>query len=1012
MKRCLSIFLSLSLIFSIFTVSDFSAFADNTNGNFTYSVSNSRVTITGYKGYNSEIIIPSEIDGHPVTKIGQCAFENCHNLTSIHIPSSVTYICQYAFCYYYEGYYRILPVKKLYIDDLLSWNNCYREYDTGLCTSHDLYLNGDLVTDLVIPDGVTSIGDSAFEGCTGLTSVTISNSVTSIDESAFKDCTGLTSITIPDNVTNIGNSAFYGCTGLTSVTISNSVTSIGESAFKDCTGLTSITIPNNVTNIGNYAFKDCTKLKSVALSKKMSSIGFSTFSDCTSLTSVTIPDSVTSIDDSAFSGCTGLTNITIPNSITSIGSSVFYGCRRLTSVTIPKSVTSIGREAFVGCGNLTVYYLGDFVDWNNIATLFSFPNGIILYFNNKKVTDLVIPEGVTNISSNLRGVKSLTSVTIPNSVTSIGSSAFSDCARLTGVVIPDSVTNIGDGAFSGCIKLKSVALPKKLSSIGSSTFSDCINLTSVTIPDGVTNIGKYAFKGCSSLTSVTIPNGVTSIDDYAFNDCKNLTVYYFGDFVDWNNISLSNSFSAGIILYFNNKKVTDLVIPEGVTNISSNLRGVKSLTSVTIPNSVKSIGSSAFRYCTNLTSVTIPNSVTSIGYSVFSGCTGLTSVTIPDSVTSIDDSAFCDCTGLTSVIIPDSVTSIGNYAFGNCENLKNVSIPDGVETIGYNAFCNCRMLTEITLPESVESVGRGAFDNCINLNKVRVLNPDCSIFFDFDCDGMPFPKCATIYGYSGSTAEVFAKNNGYNFLDMTKNCYNHSYKLTETKPSTCTNKGYKKYTCTVCNDSYTESLPLVPHRYENKKKKAGIGTNGYVSDECTVCGDVESKSVIYGVNRITLGSTTYSYTGKSQKPSVTVKNSKGKTVPASSYTVSYSKDTKSVGKHSVKITLKGNYTGSKTLHYTIIPKNTSLSKLTAGKKSFTVTLKKYTTQTTGYQIQYSTSSNFKGAKTVTLSNKTTAKKVKGLKSKKKYYVRVRTYKTVDGKKYCSKWSKVKTVKTK
>ncbi len=702
MERCLSIFLSLSLIFSIFTVSDFSAFAESGGGNveynnFEYTVGENEVIIDKFKDKGAtEAIIPSEIDGYPVTEIG--------------------------------------------------------EY--------------------------------AFYGCTGLTSVTIPDSVTSIGYYVFSGCSSLTSVKIPDSVTSIGNSAFRGCTGLTSVTILNGVTSIGDSAFSCCTGLTSVTIPDSVTSIGNYAFDGCT-----------------------GLTSVTIPDSVTNMGNGAFSDCTGLTSVTIPNSVTSIGESAFYGCTGLTSVKIPDSVTSIG--------NLTFY----------------------------------------------------------------------DCSSLTSVTIPNSVTSIGCGAF--------------------------------------------------------------------YSERKNLTVYYLGNFVDWNNIDIRQygsfgddcyAFPCEFTLYLNDKKVMDdLVIPKGVTNISWNLRGVKSLTSVTIP---------------------------------------------------------------------DSVTSIGDYAFSGCKNLKNVSIPDGVETIGDNAFYDCRKFTEITLPKSVKSVGSGAFWNCINLNKVKVLNPDCSISVNLSSNTMPFPKCATIYGYSGSTAEVFAKNNGYNFLDMTKNCYHHSYKLTETKPSTCTNKGYKKYTCTVCNDSYTESLPLVPHRYESKKKKAGIGTNGYVSDECTVCGDVESKSVIYGVNRITLGSTTYSYTGKSQKPSVTVKDSKGKTVPASSYTVSYSKDTKSVGKHSVKITLKGNYTGSKTLYYTVIPKNTSLSKLTAGKKSFTVTLKKYTTQTTGYQIQYSTSSNFKGTKTVTLSNKTTAKKVKGLKSKKKYYVRVRTYKTVDGKKYCSKWSKAKTVKTK
>ena len=1000
MKRCLSIFLSLSLIFSIFTVSDFSAFADNTNGNFTYSVSNSRVTITGYKGYNSEVIIPSEIDGCPVTTIGRYVFKYCQNLTSIHIPSSVTYIYQYAFYYRdSEGDDRQLSIKKLYIDDLLSWNNCYHDYYTGLGTSHDLYLNGDLVTDLVIPDGVTSIGDYAFYGCTGLTSVTIPNGVTSIGGSAFYGCTGLTSVTISDSVTSIGSSAFYGCTGLTSVTIPDSVTSIGSSAFSGCTGLTSVTIPDSVTSI-DYAFNGCTGLTSVTIPNSVTSIDYA-FRGCTGLTSVTIPDSITSIGEDAFRGCTGLTSVTIPNSVTSIGVDAFYGCTGLTSVTIPDSVTSIDA-AFRGCTGLTSVTIPDSV--TSIDYAFEGCTGL---------TSVTIPDSVTSIGdSAFYYCSSLTSVTIPNGVTSIGSEAFRLCSSLTSVVIPDSVTSIGKSAFRGCTGLTSVTIPDSVTSIGESAFYGCSSLTSVTIPDSVTSICNFAFYGCSSLKSVTIPDSVTSIGDVAFCGCKNLTVYYLGDFIDWNNIALSGPSFEGIILYFNNKKVTDLVIPESVTNISSNLRGVKSLTSVTIPDSVTNIGNYAFCDCTGLTSVTIPDSVTSIGDYAFRGCTGLTSVKIPDSVTSIGEAAFSGCTGLTSVKIPDSETSIGDSAFYGCKNLKNVSIPEGVETIGDNAFYDCRKFTEITLPKSVKNVGSGAFWNCINLNKVKVLNPDCSIYVNLSSNTMPFPKCATIYGYSGSTAEVFAKNNGYNFLDMTKNCYHHSYKLTETKPSTCTRSGYKKYTCTVCNDSYTESLPLVPHRYENKKKKAGIGTNGYVSDECTVCGDVESKSVIYGVKSITLGSTTRSYTGKSQKPSVTVKDSKGKTVPASSYTVSYSKDTKSVGRHSVKITLKGNYTGSKTLHYTIIPKNTSLSKLTAGKKSFTVTLKKYTTQTTGYQIQYSTSSNFKGAKTVTLSNKTTAKKVKGLKSKKKYYVRVRTYKTVDGKKYCSKWSKVKTVKTK
>ena len=208
------------------------------------------------------------------------------------------------------------------------------------------------LTSITIPNSVTSIGDHAFWGCTGLTSITIPNSVTSIGGHAFKNCTGLTSINIPNSVTSIGYYAFESCSGLTSVTISNSITSISYSAFSGCTGLTSVTIPNSVTSIDYYAFSGCTGLTSVTIGNSVTSIGYSAFRNCTSLTSVTIGNSVTSISESAFEGCSGLTTLTIPNSVTSIGDHAFYGCTGLTSITIPNSVTSIGDHAFWGCTGL------------------------------------------------------------------------------------------------------------------------------------------------------------------------------------------------------------------------------------------------------------------------------------------------------------------------------------------------------------------------------------------------------------------------------------------------------------------------------------------------------------------------------------------------------------------------------------------------------------------------------------------------------------------------------------
>ena len=314
---------------------------------------------------------------------------------------------------------------------------------------------------IIIPDSVTSIGDSAFEYCRSLHSVTIPDSVTNIGDSVFEDCSSLQSVNIPDSVTSIGDHAFYFCYSLQSVTIPDSVTSIGGGAFWGCKYLQSVTILDSVTSIGDGAFMFCSSLQSVTIPDSVTSIGERTFWCCSSLQSVAISDSVTSIGDEAFSGCSSLQSVTIPDSVTSIGDRVFEDCSSLQSVTIPDSVTSIGNSAFSNC-------------------------------------------------------KSLQSVTIPDSVTSIGDRAFGGCKSLQSVTIPDSVTSIGERTFSSCKSLQSVAIPDSVTSIGSYAFNGCKSLQSVTIPDSVTSIGRYAFNGCKSLQSVTIPDSVTSIGRNVF----------------------------------------------------------------------------------------------------------------------------------------------------------------------------------------------------------------------------------------------------------------------------------------------------------------------------------------------------------------------------------------------------------------------------------------------------------------------------------------------------------------
>ena len=397
------------------------------------------------------------------------------------------------------------------------------------------------------------------------------------------------SITIPKSVTY--NTTTY------------SVTSIGNYAFSGCTGLTSVTIPNSVTSIGYKAFDGCSSMTSVTIGNSVTSIGERAFLNCSSLTSITIPNSVTSIGEGAFSGCSGLASVTIPNSVTSIGNYAFYLCTGLTSVTIPNSVTSIEEGAFSLVNNIVYSGSATGSPWG-AKSVNGYVDGYLVYSDNSKTTLLGCSSAAIEI-------------TIPNSVTSIGRSAFSYCSGLTSVTIPNSVTSIGRSAFSLCSGLTSVTIPNSVTSIGEWAFSYCSGLTSVTIPNSVTSIGSSAFAGCSSMTSVTIGNSVTSIEFAAFDGCS-------------------------------------------------------SLTSIEIPNSVTSIGEWAFSYCSGLTSVTIPNSVTSIGSSAFAGCSSLTSIEIPNSVTSIGYWAFRYCTSLTSITIPNSVTSIGDEAFRNCTGLTDI----------------------------------------------------------------------------------------------------------------------------------------------------------------------------------------------------------------------------------------------------------------------------------------------------------------------------------------------------
>ena len=434
-------------------------------------------------------------------------------------------------------------------------------------------------------------------------------------------------VVLPTTITSIDNDAFYDCTNLKKVNIPNSVTSIGDFAFSGCTGLTSIMIPDSITSIGYAAFQR-TGLTSATIPDSITIINEETFSGCTDLTSVIIPNTVTKISYEAFSNCSGLTNITIPNSVTIIENYAFSNCYRLTSIAIVESVTSIGNYAFYRCSGLTSIR----VDENNTV------------YDSRDNCNALIEKSTNEL---MVGCKN---TTIPNSVTSIGNSAFYGCTGLTSVTIPNSVTKLGESAFRECAGLASIEIPNSVTEIGSTAFYECVGLTNITISNSVTDIGNEAFCKCTELANIVVD--------------ENNTVYDSRD-------------NCNAVIEKNTNKL---------------VLGCKN---TTIPNNVTSIGDSAFYECTGLTSITIPSSVTSIGNSAFSGCTGLTSITIPSSVTRIGRSTFYECTGLTSIMIPSSVTSIDSWAFGgwtsnqtiNCEDLSK---PSGWK-INWNGSCNAQI---------------------------------------------------------------------------------------------------------------------------------------------------------------------------------------------------------------------------------------------------------------------------------------------------------------------------------
>ena len=628
--------------------------------------------------YNTEITSFNELEYFTgLTSIEPYAFYGCNNLTSVTLPHGVTSIGNSAFY------------------------NC-----SGL-------------TSVTIGNSVTSIGDSAFNHCTSLTSVTIGNSVTSIGSYAFGSCSGLTSVTIPDSVTSIGSTAFYNCSGLTSVTIGDSVTSIDSFAFEGCSSLTSVTIPTSVTSIGSNPFAYCDLLESITVDP--GNTVYSSPNGCNAIIktadhllvlgckNTVIPNDVTTIYGHAFYGCIGLTSIEIPASVSNIYTSAFNRCSnleeiRVWAVTPPAAFTLCFNyvptdiPVYVPCNTKTAYQQAsgwsvftNYIDpCANIDFAYEAVKAICVeYFDTNQDDELSYSEAAA--------VLSLGTV-FQNAFQDEGTSvSFNELRYFTGL------TSIDDDAFSSCWSLTALTLPPSVLTIGEFSFNGC-NFSSIVIPNSVTSIGSHAFRSCGALTSITIPSSVTSISENPFFYCPALASIT----VEAGNTVYSSPEGSNAIIKTEEHKLVsgckNTVIPEGVTTIgASAFGGCSSLTEIHIPGSVTLIDAWAFMDCSGLIAVTIPSSVSFIGNVAFNGCTGLSSITVERETPPTLDNGVFDNTSIPVYVPCGSLEAYQNYnntgtpwgGFTNIHDLcesplcvapTNVEVTSTEPQNGYNGF--------------------------------------------------------------------------------------------------------------------------------------------------------------------------------------------------------------------------------------------------------------------------------------------------------------------------------------
>ena len=777
-------------------------------------------TITGYSGSVSALAIPQTIDGHTVVAIGDDAFRGTC-LVNVTIPDTVTEIGDWAFS----------ACKQLSTVQLSNNLTKLGLHVFSDCTS---------LTSIRIPKSLETAYSSTwypggpFSGCVALQSVELETGMTKIPGNLFDSCPGFTTITIPDTVTKIGDSAFSNCEKLESITIPDSVTEIGNDAFNGCTELKDVTLPNTCQNIVTGMFAGCTSLEKIVLPETVTAIRADAFKDCTSLKDITWSKAPEIIESRAFQNCSALTDVTIPDSVKSIGYGVFSDCSALSAVTLPDGVKELGGQLFNNCD-------------------------------------------------------ALTTVTTPDSVTSIGEQVFYDCDALTTVTIPDSVTSIGKQAFYDCDALTTVKLGSGLKSIPESTFEHCDVLTNLSVPRCVTSIGNNAFKDCTKFTSVTIPRSVTSISASAFSYPAILTIYgvagtYAETFAKENSIKFVDQQIKATAASLDKTELTInkgaaaqlnlSVTPENFTDIVDWKSTDTNIVTVSDNGVVKAVGVG-----TATVKVTVGDVSATCKVTVLQPVTGI----------SLNKSSLTmDALGtfqMTASVYPDSANdkritwSSSDPAIASVdENGLVTALKKGTATItaaamdGSGVKSTCKVTVSNTAyvctdPAQLESphnydnsctdVWSYRLDGASSLNVTFDARTEMEDGFDYlyilDGSGKEVGKytgkelAGKTVSVPGDTVQIrMASDKGNNAWGFkvtsvtagSKTCQHVWDNGKVTKEPTETETGIKTYTCTLCGETKTETIPKLTHEhsYDAVVTAPTCTAKGYTTHTCA-CGD-------------------------------------------------------------------------------------------------------------------------------------------------------------------------------